>query len=214
MHEIEFITALFVYIVVLVVPGPNMVIIYNYSIQKNYNASILSGVGYGVAATVLATLSYFGVSTLKDRFIYFEEIMFLISGALLIWFGCKVKILNNLNSKYRMEETTSNFSYIFSAFMLNISNPKAIALLSSIYGSLLSNIDSFEAALFICFCLFFEIFWYYMLYNVFSSRIAIELSSKFILKITHLSRALLIAMGGYFLIRSVFAILARWENVH
>lgn len=207
MHWIEFSTALFVYIIVLIVPGPNMVIVYNYSVQKKYSASVFSGVGYGIAATALAALSYFGVSALKDKFTYFEEIMFMISGSLLIWFGCKVKIISNLNNSYHMKENTNNFSYVLSAFMLNISNPKAIALLSSIYGGLLFGISFFEAVLFACFCLMLEIFWYYMLYNIFSSRIMIGLSSKFILKITYLSKTLLIAMGGYFVIHSILVIL-------
>lgn len=207
MHWVELGAALFVYIIVLIVPGPNMVIVYNYSIQKKYNASVFSGVGYGIAVTVLATLSYFGMSALKDKFTYFEEIMFMISGTLLVWFGCRVKIINSLGSSHHTEENTNNFSYILSAFMLNISNPKAIALLSSIYGGLLFGISFFEAALFACSCLILEIFWYYMLYNIFSSRIMIGLSSKFILKITYLSKTLLIAMGGYFVIHSILVIL-------
>ena len=86
-----------------------MVIVYNYSIQKKYNVSVFSGVGYGIAATVLAALSYFGVSTLKDKFTYFEEIMFMISDTLLVWFGCRIKTISSLDSSHHTEENTNNF---------------------------------------------------------------------------------------------------------
>ena len=206
MHWLALSTALFVYIIVLIIPGPNMVIVYNYSIQKKYNASILSGVGYGFAATTLAALSYVGVSALKDKFVYFEEVMFMISGALLIWFGYKVKIIRDLNENFHKEKSDDILSYILAAFMLNILNPKAIALLTSIYGGILAQISLFEAILFMCFCLMLEVVWYYILYHIFSSRIMIALSSRFISKITYLSKVLLIIMGGYFLLHSLFVI--------
>lgn len=171
MHWIELGTALFVYTIVLIVPGPDMVIVYNYSIQKKYNVSVFSGVGYGIAATVLAAFSYFGVSALKDKFTYFGEIMFMISDTLLVWFGCRIKTISSLGSSHQTEENTNNFLYILSVFMLNISNPKVIALLSSIYGGFLFGISFFEAVLFACFCLILKIFWYYMLYNIFSAEL-------------------------------------------
>ena len=206
-HWIELGTALLVYIVVLIVPGPNMVIVYNYSVQKNSSASILSGFGYGAAATVLAVLSYLGVSALKDRFVYFEEVMFVISGSLLVWFGFQIKIIKELSDNFHKSKEASSVSYIFSAFMLNVSNPKAIALLTSIYGGVLSNINPYEAIVFILFCFLLEIVWYYMLSHIFSSNLVIDVSSKYIAKITYVSKMLLIMMGGYFLIYSITTVL-------
>ena len=91
--------------------------------------------------------------------------------------------------------------------MLNIFNPKAIALLTSVCDSVLLQTNLFEAILFMIFCLILEIIWYYILYYIFSSNIMIGLSAKFISKITYASKTLLIAMGGYFLIHSIFVIL-------
>ena len=207
MHWFELGTALFVYIIVLIVPGPNMLIVYNYSVQKKYTASVFSGFGYGLAATTLAALSYIGVSALEDKIIHFEEFMFIVSGSLLIWFGIRIKIIEDLNEGIHFHDDLNGVSYIVSAFMLNIFNPKAIALLTSIYGGVLLNISLFEAILFMIFCLILEIVWYYILYHIFSSNIMIGLSAKFISKITYASKTLLIAMGGYFLIHSIFVIL-------
>ena len=207
MHCFELGTALFLYIIVLIVPGPNMLIVYNYSVQKKYTASVFSGFGYGLAATTLAALSYIGVSALEDKIIHFEEFMFILSGSLLIWFGIRIKIIENLNEFINFHDDLNKISYIASAFILNIFNPKAISLLTSIYGGILLNINIFEAILFMIFCLIIEIVWYYILYHIFSSNIMIGLSAKFISKITYASKILLIAMGGYFLIHSIFVIL-------
>ncbi len=205
-HWIELGTALFVYVVVLIVPGPNMVIVYNYSVQKNATASVLSGVGYGIAATVLAILSYIGISALKDKIPHLEEIMFIVSGSLLIWFGCKIKIVTDLQNTDHKKQT-KGISYLFSAFMLNISNPKAIALLTSIYGGILAAILPYEAVVFILFCFLLEVIWYYILWRIFSSDFIVGVSSKFISKITYISKTLLIVMGGYFLIHSMVALI-------
>ena len=211
MHWFELGTALFVYLIVLTVPGPVMVVVYNHSVQRKYNASILTGVGCGLAATTLAALSYVGVSAVKDKFVNFEEFMFIASGLLLIWFGLKVKIIKDLNESIPLQDDLNAMSYLASAFMLNLFNPKALALFTTIYGGVLLGISLFEAVLFMLFCLVLEIVWYYMLYHIFSSDVMIQLSGKFIAKITYTSKTLLLAMGGYFLLHSLFVIVTRGE---
>ncbi|MGU9962640.1 MAG: LysE family translocator [Candidatus Halichondribacter symbioticus] len=205
-HWIELGTALFAYVIVLIVPGPNMVIVYNYSVQKNATASILSGLGYGITTAVLAILSYIGISALQDKIPHLEEIMFIVSGLLLIWFGCKIKIVTDLQ-KTDHKKPAKGISYLFSAFMLNIANPKTLGLLISIYGGILATILRYEAVVFILFCFLMEVSWYYILWRIFSSDFIVGISSKFIYKITYISKTLLIVMGGYFLIHSMVALI-------
>ncbi|MGJ8626377.1 MAG: LysE family translocator [Sulfitobacter sp.] len=200
-HYWELATALAVYTIVLIVPGPNMVLVFNHSLKGDRRAGVVSGLGFGLAATVLALASYLGLASLRSFDFNLDGIMYAISGSILIWFSYKLSIGSSEISAdmgARPARTTdgTNFS---AAFLLNISNPKALALLTGIYGGPLASITTTEAAFFIIFCMILEFVWYYFLVALFVRLGASKLSQKFIKRLSLITNCLLGAAGAYLL---------------
>lgn|GEM_PF-6843228 len=198
-HWWELATALSIYAVVLIVPGPNMIVVFNLSMSHARKEAIVSGVGFGIAATCLAIASYVGIGTLKGHVPHLDQIMFLVSGVMLLWFGIRTGAPADLGlgDAGTPSRVPSQLMVFVSSFLLNISNPKALALLAGIYGGPLSVITYLEAAIFMTFCLAFEIVWYYFLTMVFASKLTVKFTVNLISKLMVAAKYLLIGFGVY-----------------
>ena len=182
-----------------------MVVVFNHCLQRDREAGIISGVGFGLAATVLALVSYLGLSSLRNVVPNLDALMFAISGSILIWFGCKisVRVTTDLNSAQPASQKSSLMAAFFAAFMLNISNPKALALLTGIYGGPLAQITATEAGFFIFFCMVFEFVWYYVLVTLFFNFNLTSLSPTFTYRLSILTKILLCGVGIYLLVQAM-----------
>jgi threonine/homoserine/homoserine lactone efflux protein len=176
--------------------------VFNYAVQGQARATILSGAGFALGATILAVASFLGVAAIKDRVSHIEDVMLMVSGTLLIWFAYKLHITETLNGLKRRPDHSGG-RYLTAACMLNLANPKAIALLTSIYGGVLANIHLHEVIAFMVACLLLEIIFYTILFTLFSSKLVVGMSGLFLPKIAIASRIILFCMGAFFIVNSM-----------
>ena len=204
-HSWELATAIAVYIIVLIVPGPNMILVFNHALRRDREAGIVSGVGFGIAATILAILSYLGISSLHHVAFNLEAVMYAISGMLLLWFSFKLsKEASTIRSSLGFAPpTTSIWTSFSTAFLLNISNPKALALLTGIYGGPLASIELTEAVFFMVFCMLLEFLWYYLLIDLFLRFDPVKIGEKFYNRLSRITNFLLAALGAFLIWQAV-----------
>jgi threonine/homoserine/homoserine lactone efflux protein len=148
-----FFSIISLYILVVISPGPNFVLICKYALNSSKKLASFATIGLAIGATVNASLTMFGVSFLIKSYPYFDLIISVLGGSFLIYIGTMEIVSsrkkNRSNSLDENEENArsleekyqnqSKFSACSVGFLTNLLNPKGIAFFTSLYGPIVSS---------------------------------------------------------------------------
>ena len=132
-------TILAVYWVAVVSPGPNFLLVSQLALSGKRRMGIQAGLGIAAGGSIWAILAMAGVAAILDHLAWLHTTIRLAGAAYLLWFG--VRLL--LSARHAGEAPPSlvtlpstPFAAFRSGLLTNLTNPKAGAFWTSIFGSI------------------------------------------------------------------------------
>ncbi len=145
-------------------PGPSFLVVAQNSLSKSRLHGLLSSVGTGLGAAVFALLAALGVTALLDQtpaaYFAFRVIggLYLLWLAYLIWRGATQPLLHN-------DQQSAGYSGLFGSlvkgFVVQISNPKTIFIIASIFSALMPAQPPVNTAVYVALIAFVVDFGWY-----------------------------------------------------
>jgi threonine efflux protein len=184
--EVLFVLA--VYVVVLVTPGPNVVVVTELAARGEKVAALFTGFGFGFGASVLALTTVSGLASLILVAPVAKTALTLVAAGILIWLG----ISTWLDARREAAEAAVEFgssgspatddsapfmttaqrraaAAFFHGLAFNVTNPKAIAFFIGVYGGPMTQAPAIVLFLVVATCLALEVVWYVSVTSMFST---------------------------------------------
>lgn len=140
MHESLILLSLAgIYVMVLVSPGPNFLVITQAAISESRRHAIYTGFGVASGSAVLATAAATGMGLLLANFAWAHRIMQVLGGAYLLYIGVKIwrSARQPLPEKMALTKMRSlGAAYRYGA-LTNLTNPKAMVFFTTIFATLI-----------------------------------------------------------------------------
>lgn len=167
--------AALIYILAVVSPEPNFILVSRYSSLGNIKLGISVTLGICSVGVLFSTLSLLGISSLLNYFPNFSNIsvvlgaIYLIFIAYIIFKGTFSKNDNHQDNQNNTIISNSLSNAYFIGAMTNLFNMKTIAFMISIYsGFLIVHRSTIEKISIVAICSSLEFFWYFVVALVFS----------------------------------------------
>ena len=139
MHEVlSLVTIAGVYLMVLVSPGPNFLVVTQSAISESRRHALYTGLGISSGSALLATLAATGMGLLLAQFAWLHRATQVLGGAYLIYVGVKIwrSAKQPLPEKMDLARRRSfGAAYRYGA-MTNLTNPKAMVFFTTIFATL------------------------------------------------------------------------------
>ena len=124
----------------LMLPGPDFVAVVRNTIGRGVRAGVLTALGVSIGIAFYAALSAIGLSTLTNRFEWFE-IVVQTGGALFLGYLGVNLLLTRAPVRHIEQESAKPpagpRNPVLLGLLVNLTNPKAIIFFASIFGSAL-----------------------------------------------------------------------------
>jgi len=146
----EFAPLLLVFILALVSPGPDFVLILRQAVMQGRRAAMLSAVGIGAAVFVHASYTIFGLGLIIAQSLLLFNIIKWAGVAYLLYIGGKALTAKGANATLpasassQQQEHQNGFKSCLTGFAINLFNPKAVIFFLSIFSSLISAATPIE----------------------------------------------------------------------
>jgi threonine efflux protein len=118
-------------------PGPNFILVTNYTLSKSRLSGLLVACGILLASLTWALLAAGGLGVFLSRFPTIYNILQLVSAGYLVWLGLKVLlgVWRSRSSTLAQREppALSNWQAVRAGFITNMTNPKSVAYYSSLF---------------------------------------------------------------------------------
>ncbi|WP_337192995.1 LysE family transporter [Deinococcus xianganensis] len=128
-----------IHTVVLVIPGPDVLLVSQTALARTRRAALLAGLGVVLGIACWAALALLGIGLLFQAFPWIHGAVKVAGGAYLLWMG-----VNLWRSSARpdaqaapIEAPLSDLAALRAGFLTNISNPKAAVFFGSVFSGVL-----------------------------------------------------------------------------
>ncbi len=128
-----------IHTVVLVIPGPDVLLVSQTALARTRRAALLAGLGVVLGIACWAALALLGIGLLFQAFPWIHGAVKVAGGAYLLWMG-----VNLWRSSARpdaqaapIQAPLSDLAALRAGFLTNISNPKAAVFFGSVFSGLL-----------------------------------------------------------------------------
>lgn len=168
---------LVVYVVVLVTPGPNLVVVTELAARGEGAAALFTGIGFGFGATLLALATASGLASLVLVAPAVKTALTLVAAGVLVWFGVlalrgagKAPALDARDPGPVSRPTRGGaFAAFARGCVFNLANPKALAFFVGVYGGPMSQAPVGVLVAVLALCLAMETIWYASVARLFSA---------------------------------------------
>lgn len=136
-------------VVVLVVPGPDILLVSQTAMARSRRAALFAGLGVVLGISCWAGLALLGINILFQNFPLLHGIIKFLGGAYLLWMGYNLwksslsKQTDEVTAKDQSLSPLSDLKALRMGFLTNIANPKAAIF----FGSMFSGVMSVDASL-------------------------------------------------------------------
>lgn len=128
-----------IHTVVLVIPGPDVLLVSQTALARTRRAALLAGLGVVLGIACWAALALLGIGLLFQAFPWIHGVVKVAGGAYLLWMG-----VNLWRSSARpdaqaapIQAPLSDLAALRAGFLTNISNPKAAVFFGSVFSGVL-----------------------------------------------------------------------------
>lgn len=159
-----------VYVVVLVTPGPNLLVVTELAARGDKTSAVFTGIGFGVGATLLAVATVSGLASLVIVAPTVKTAMTIVAASVLVWFGIgalrsagkagAASVLDGAGPELAVPPTGRPWRAFARGVVFNLCNPKALAFFIGIYGGPMMQVPLTVLALVLVICLVMEVVWY------------------------------------------------------
>ena len=115
-------------------PGPNFAIVTSTAMSVSRRAGVLTGLGLAAASCTWALLAVAGIGIVLARFPVIALAVRVAGAAYLVWIGIRMVLRASKPMPHMGRTTTTAAAAIRKAYLVSMTNPKAVAF----YGSILS----------------------------------------------------------------------------
>ena len=127
--------------VVLIVPGPDVLLVSQTALARTRRAALLAGLGVGLGISVWASLALLGIGLLFEAFPWVHGVIRVAGGLYLLWMGYS---LWRSSARHAPELTPvqaplSDLAALRAGFLTNIANPKAAVFFGSVFSGVLGT---------------------------------------------------------------------------
>jgi threonine/homoserine/homoserine lactone efflux protein len=174
-----FVTIISVYLIIVISPGPNFVLVTQYSLRYATSLAFATVLGLAMGAAINASITIFGVGAVIVSYPFFGFLVSVFGGCIMGYLGGKVIILafqerdiskaKNLISVISTDKQ-SNFegliqdetyaSALCQGLLVNLLNPKGIVFFISLYAPLISKASLVTKGAVLGVSFLIEIVWY------------------------------------------------------
>lgn len=147
-------------------PGPSFLIVAQNSLSKSRLHGLFTAVGTGLGAALFALLAALGVTALLEEtpaaYFVFRLLggLYLIWLSYLIWRGATQPMIVNTQAD---KTQASILMSLLKGFTVQVSNPKTVFIIASIFSSVMPNQPPFNTALYVTVIAFLIDFGWYAL---------------------------------------------------
>lgn len=126
-------------VIIIVVPGPNIILIINDSVRCGFKKSVLTILGIKIGTTLLFLISLSGLTALLSLFSSMFAIIKWVGVCYLIYLGISqiVSSLKTDSLDYRSE--IENNSFFLKGFIVSVTNPKGLLFAGAFFPQFLNN---------------------------------------------------------------------------
>ncbi|GGK85891.1 LysE family transporter [Deinococcus radiotolerans] len=128
-----------IHTVVLVIPGPDVLLVSQTALARTRRSALLAGLGVVLGIACWAALALLGIGLLFQAFPWIHGVVKVAGGAYLLWMG-----LNLWRSSTQkpaeaapIQAPLSDLAALRAGFLTNISNPKAAVFFGSVFSGVL-----------------------------------------------------------------------------
>ena len=145
MNPLMILTLAVTHFFVLIVPGPDILLILRTSLASGYKEAIAASLGVGCGIVIWIFLAVLGLNALFLAFPAIQILLMIASSLYLLYLG--VGILRSLKSggslNLKGKATKGGLRKFFiTGFFTNLSNPKAVLYFASVFSVFVSSLDS------------------------------------------------------------------------
>ena len=178
-------------------PGPNFAIVTSTAMTVSRRAGVLTGLGLAAASCTWALLAVAGIGLVLARFPVVATTVRLAGAAYLVWIGTRMLLGARKPMPVSRGTVTSGAAAIRKAYLVSMTNPKAIAFYGSIFGVMVptSAPSWFDAAVAVIAAVV-SAAWYCSLALLFSQAAARRVFAKGKTAIESVMGVILIGIGG------------------
>lgn len=136
MHTL--LTLALVHAAVLVIPGPDVLLVSQTAVSRSRRAALLAGLGVSLSIGVWAGFALLGIGVLFQAFPWIHTLIKVAGGLYLLWMG--FGLWRSSFAEGEAQAVTlplSDLAALRTGFLTNISNPKAAVFFGSVFSSLL-----------------------------------------------------------------------------
>ena len=173
MNPLELLPIAVVFFVVLVVPGPDFLIVTHAALSGRQNG-LFAGLGVATAILVWAASTKLGLTLLFERFAWLYGSLKLLGAAYLIYLGVQTWRAAS-QSHAALEREALQISPLAAwkqGFLTNISNPKAVVFFGSIFTALVpSHLPAWGIAIAVLVPPLLAVLWFTLVAFLFSTGV-------------------------------------------
>ncbi|WP_309570386.1 LysE family transporter [Deinococcus sp.] len=128
------------HVVVLVVPGPDVLLVSQTALARTRRAALLAGLGVVLGIACWAGLALLGIGALFQAFPWVHGIVRVAGGAYLLWMGFtlwRASLRPDVGEAPSQPVPLGDLRALRAGFVTNISNPKAAVFFGSVFSGVL-----------------------------------------------------------------------------
>ncbi|GHG16323.1 LysE family transporter [Deinococcus indicus] len=128
-----------IHAVVLVIPGPDVLLVSQTALARTRRAALLAGLGVVLGISVWAALALLGIGLLFGAFPWIHGVVKVAGGAYLLWMGVNLwrSSAGPDAQAAPVQAPLSDLAALRAGFLTNISNPKAAVFFGSVFSGVL-----------------------------------------------------------------------------
>lgn len=127
------------HLVVLVVPGPDVLLVSQTALARSRRAALFAGLGVVLGISCWAALALLGIDALFTAFPWIHGIIKVAGGLYLLYLGVMLwrSSLRDAGDQAGVQVPLGDWRALRTGFLTNISNPKAAVFFGSVFSSVL-----------------------------------------------------------------------------
>ncbi|GAA5435427.1 LysE family transporter [Deinococcus aquaticus] len=127
--------------VVLIVPGPDVLLVSQTALARTRRAALLAGLGVVLGISVWASLALLGIGLLFEAFPWVHGVIRVAGGLYLLWMGYSLwrSSARPDTQAAPVQAPLSDLAALRAGFLTNIANPKAAVFFGSVFSGVLGT---------------------------------------------------------------------------
>ncbi|MFN4250967.1 LysE family transporter [Deinococcus sp.] len=127
--------------VVLIVPGPDVLLVSQTALARTRRAALLAGLGVVLGISVWASLALLGIGLLFEAFPWVHGVIRVAGGLYLLWMGYSLwrSSARHAPELAPVQAPLSDLAALRAGFLTNIANPKAAVFFGSVFSGVLGT---------------------------------------------------------------------------